>query len=79
MERPAFQVKIGSLLGLVACIALNLWLFRLGPFLGIVGLNVTKHVLIAFLCEGLGVDRRHRRGPSSSSSARPATTPMPIP
>ena len=46
------------MLGLVACIALNFWLFRLGAFWGIVGLNVTKHVAIAYLCQVLGVDRR---------------------
>ncbi len=46
------------MLGLVACIALNFWLFRVGVFWGILGLNVTKHVAIAYLCEVLGVDRR---------------------
>lgn len=46
------------MLGLVACIALNIWLFRLGAFWGILGLNVTKHVAIAYLCQVLGVDRR---------------------
>ena len=46
------------MLRLVACIALNFWLFRLGVFWGILGLNVTKHVLIAYLCGALGVDRR---------------------
>jgi len=51
------------MLGLVACIALNFWLFRLGVFWGILGLNVTKHVAIAYLCEVLGVDR-HRPSPS---------------
>ena len=46
------------MLGLVACIAFNFWLFRIGPFWGIVGLNLTKHVAIAYLCQVLGVDRR---------------------
>jgi hypothetical protein len=58
MEQPRFQLKIVSALGLVACIALNLWLFRLGALWGIVGLNVSKHVVIAYLCQILGVDRR---------------------
>jgi hypothetical protein len=58
MRRPAFQLTVASMLGLVACIALNFWLFRLGAFWGIVGLNVTKHVAIAYLCQVLGVDRR---------------------
>jgi hypothetical protein len=58
MQRPPFQLTIVSLLGLVACIALNLWLFRLGPLLGIVGLNISKHLVIAYVCQILGVDRR---------------------
>jgi hypothetical protein len=61
MERPTFQMTVASMLGLVACIALNFWLFRLGVFWGILGLNVTKHVAIAYLCQILGVDR-HRSG-----------------
>ena len=82
MERPAFQLKIVSLLGLVACIALNLWLFRLGPLLGIIGLNVTKHVVIAYVCQVLGVDRRRQRGPSPSPTPSPSrvpTTTLPVP
>jgi hypothetical protein len=57
MERPGFQLSISALLGLVACIALNFWLFRQGVLWGILGLNVTKHVAIAYLCQILGVDR----------------------
>jgi hypothetical protein len=58
MERPAFQLTLATMLALVACVALNFWLFRLGAFWGILGLNVTKHVAIAYLCQVLGVDRR---------------------
>ena len=65
MERPVLQMTVASMLGLVACIALNFWLFRLGVFWGILGLNVTKHVAIAYLCEILGVDRR-RPAPSTA-------------
>jgi len=75
MERPAFQLKVVTLLGLVACIALNLWLFRLGPLLGIIGLNVTKHVAIASLCQVLGVDRQQRRGATPS---RMTNTTLPV-
>ena len=42
------------MLGLVACVAVNIWLFRVGTLLGILGLNVTKHVAIAFLCQAAG-------------------------
>jgi hypothetical protein len=68
MERSSLQLSIAGLLGLVACIALNFWLFRLGALWGILGLNITKHVAIACLCQNLGVDR-----------ARGTTGPAPLP
>jgi len=58
MNRNLSQVSLGSSLVLIICIGLNAWLFRLGVLWGIVGLNVTKHVLIAILCNRLGIDRR---------------------
>ena len=64
MERPILQITVATMLRLVACIALNFWLFRLGVFWGIVGLNVTKHVMIAYLCGALGVDRRQAPRPA---------------
>ncbi len=75
MERPILQMTVATMLGLVACIALNFWLFRLGVFWGILGLNVTKHVAIAYLCQVLGVDRRQPRPPLRHS---PASAPGPI-
>jgi hypothetical protein len=72
MERPILQMSVASMLGVVACIALNFWLFRLGIFWGILGLNVTKHVAIAYLCAVLGVDRRR---PASSSAIMTAQAP----
>jgi hypothetical protein len=57
MERTTFQMTVGAMLAVVACIALNFWLFRVGVFWGILGLNVTKHVVIAYLCQVIGVDR----------------------
>lgn len=72
MERPTFQMTVATMLGLVACIALNFWLFRLGVFWGILGLNVTKHVAIAYLCQVLGVDRRQ-------PDERPAVLPVRAP
>jgi hypothetical protein len=62
------------MLGLVACVAVNIWLFRLGAFWGIVGLNVTKHVAIAHLCHVLGVDRRPA---AQAGTIGPATTAVP--
>jgi hypothetical protein len=61
MESPRFQMSIAALIGLVACVAVNFWLFRLGVLWGILGLNVTKNVAIACLCQSLGVDRPDRK------------------
>ena len=75
MESPRFQMSIAALIGLVACLAVNFWLFRLGILWGILGLNVTKHVAIACLCQSLGVDRpKQTLGVPSSA---PPTPPGP--
>jgi hypothetical protein len=76
MERPTLQMTVSTMLGLVACIALNFWLFRLGVFWGILGLNVTKHVAIAYLCQVLGVDRRRPAKAPSVIPGRPPHVPV---
>jgi hypothetical protein len=58
MARPGIQISVAAMLGLVACAAVNIWLFRVGFLYGLVGLNVTKHVGVAVLCQALGVNRR---------------------
>ena len=67
MRTPGFQLRVGTLLGLVACVALNLWLFRLGTLAGLFGLNITRHVAVAYLCRATGINRRvgdpERSGP----------------
>ena len=70
-------MSVAAMLGLVACIAFNFWLFRIGPFWGIVGLNLTKHVAIAYLCQVLGVDRK--RSPKAPSILPAAATHVPLP
>ena len=57
MKQNLSQFSVTFLLIVVACFALNFWLFRQGIFWGILGLNVSKHVLIAYLCRNLGVNR----------------------
>jgi hypothetical protein len=57
MEPARFQIRLAAILLVVACLAVNFWLFRWSILLGLLGLNVTKHVLIACLCQSLGVDR----------------------
>lgn len=42
----------------VAVCAVQFWLFRLGVLWGLLGLMVTKHVVIAWLCQVVGLDRR---------------------
>jgi hypothetical protein len=67
MERRGITFSVASLLGLVACVAINLWCFRVSIILGIIAINITKHVVIAQLCQALGVNRR-----TSSSPINPA-------
>ena len=57
MNRRSSQFSLTFLMLLIACIALNLWLFRQGVLWGIIGLNISKHLLIAYLCRNLGVNR----------------------
>jgi hypothetical protein len=77
MERPTIQFSLTALLGLVACAAMNVWLFRVSVLAGIIGLNVTKHVLIAVLCQFLGVDRRSNRQLTSPAAGRTPHAPPP--
>jgi hypothetical protein len=72
MTRTGLQISVAAMLGLVACVAVNLWLFRLGFLYGLVGLNVTKHVGVAVLCQAIGVNRR-------GAGASPPRTAVPRP
>jgi hypothetical protein len=71
MGRSSLQFSVAAMLGLVACLAVNLWLFRVGILWGLVGLNVTKHVGVAVLCQMLGVNRPGRGQPSESKLPTP--------
>ena len=62
------QMSLAMMLALVACIAVNLWLFRVSIFWGIVAVNVTKHVAIAALCQIVGLNRK--------PDAEPVTEPI---
>jgi hypothetical protein len=75
MDRSRLQLSVTSLLILVACVAVNFWLFRLGVLWGILGLNVSKHVLIAYLCQALSVNQHDPDRPAS----RPAPAELPAP
>ncbi len=71
MRRSALQFSLAAMLGVVAGVALNIWLFRLGFIWGLVGLNITKHVAVAALCQALGVNRRAADRPASSALPGP--------
>ncbi len=58
MTRPNLQISVRGMIAIVACVATNFWLFRVGFLFGLLGLNVTKHVLTAYLCHSVGLDRR---------------------
>jgi hypothetical protein len=79
MAKPGFRYTIGSLLLFVACVALNIWMFRLGVLWGILGLNVTKHVAIALLCQNLGVDRANAPPSPRPRRHSPASPSQPLP
>jgi len=75
MERSPFRLTVAMLLGLIACIAINFWLFRLGVLWGILGLNVSKHFAVAYLCEVLGGNTKRAAAPQNS---RPPTPRLPV-
>ncbi len=61
---------------MVACVALNIWLFRVGWLAGLIGLNVTKHVAVAVLCAAIGVNGKHGRR-HLPAIGPPSTIPRP--
>lgn len=79
MERRGITFSVASMLGLVAAVALNLWCFRVHVVLGLVAINITKHVVIAQLCQAVGVNRRTSSPPVGLPvpPAAPAGTPSP--
>lgn len=77
MERRGITFSVASLLGLVACVAVNLWCFRVHVLLGLVAINITKHVVIAQLCQALGVNRRTAGAPKALPAPPPAPAGAP--
>lgn len=59
------------MLGLVACAAVNFWLFRVSFVYGLVGLNLTKHVGVAVLCQMMGVNRREGENQPRNAVPKP--------
>ena len=50
MGRGRFQFGLRALMIGVAIVAVDCWLFTVGPLAAIVGMVVSKHVLVAYLC-----------------------------
>jgi hypothetical protein len=75
MQRLPFQLSVTALLIVVVGVALNLWIFRFGTLAGLLGLSVTKHVVIAWLCQVLGVDRRPRSDADQVGGPDPGRDP----
>ena len=71
MARTEFQISMAAMLGLVACVAVNFWLFRVSFLYGLIALNVTKHVGVAVLCQAIGVNRRAAQPAPRSSVPGP--------
>jgi hypothetical protein len=71
MARTGLQISVAAMLGLVACVAVNVWLFRVGFLYGLVALNVTKHVGVAVLCQAIGVNRRDAKAQLRSVVPKP--------
>jgi hypothetical protein len=71
MARTGLQISVAAMLGLVACAAVNVWLFRIGFLYGLVGLNVTKHVGVAVICQAIGVNRRNEKTHPRSGVPKP--------
>lgn len=67
------------MLVMVACVALNIWCFKVSAILGIIGLNVTKHVAIAQLCQAIGVNRRTKTSPTERIDAETPILSMSTP
>ena len=62
-----------GVLGLTACAFLNVWVFRYGILYGLVGLNLTKHVGVAVLCQAVGVNKgKARSQPRRRTTFQPA-------
>ncbi len=62
------------MMGLVAAVAVNLWLFRVGLFWGVLGLTATKHVVIAHFCHVVGLNRKAEAERIASETIAPRRT-----
>ena len=71
MDSRPFQYGISTLMGCVAFAAFNFWLCSLGAWAVIIAVVIDKHVLVAYLCWRLQIDRR-RREPAARADLQQA-------
>ena len=57
------QIRVTTMMLLVAGIAINCWLFQYGTLVGLFGLYLTKHVLVAWICYSTNPKIGPRPGP----------------
>lgn len=74
MRSDRTHLAVG-MLGLAACMAANVWVFRYGILAGLVGLNLTKHVGVAVLCQAVGVNKGPPRPARRRTLPHPAHRP----
>ena len=79
MKRAERGNLVVGLLGLAACALVNVWVFRFGIVFGLVGLNVTKHVGVAVLCQAIGVNKGKPAPTARRTSFQPAHRAFPGP
>lgn len=53
-----FRMRLVQVLATLITVLVTAWLCTLGPIPAIIGLMVAKHILVAILVMGLGVDAR---------------------
>ena len=76
MGRGRFQFGLRALMIGVAIVAVDCWLFTVGPLAAIVGMVVSKHVLVAYLCMRMDqtskAEEKARTTPKGNASTRSA-------
>ena len=58
-----FRSRLFQVGATIATVLVTCWLCTLGPIPAIIGIMVAKHILVAILVMGLGVDARTPDGP----------------
>jgi hypothetical protein len=59
-NRPSFNTRQRLVWLTVATVLITAWLCTLGPLPAVLALVISKHILVAFLVMGLGVDAKRQ-------------------